>query len=73
MDPPPVRVKFVSGTGTVVMLWQVAWNAAKEKELWEIISRQSKGNEIDCMLDTCLSETGLLMVIREGTVWLSPL
>lgn len=73
MDPPPVRVKFVSGTGTVVMLWQVAWNAAKEKELWEIISRQSKDNEIDCMLDTCLSETGLLMVIREGTVWLSPL
>ncbi|KAF7512248.1 hypothetical protein GJ744_001816 [Endocarpon pusillum] len=25
----------------------VAWNAAKEKELWEIISRQSKSNELN--------------------------
>lgn len=48
-DPQPVGVPIIVRVATFLILRQVAWNASKEKELWEIISRQSKSNEINCM------------------------
>jgi Atg29 N-terminal domain len=48
VDPPPVLAQIVLGNRTLLMLSQVSWNAAKEKGLWEIISRQSRSNELNC-------------------------
>ncbi len=48
VDPPPVWAEITIEIDTILILLQVAWNAAKEQELWAVISRQSKSNEINC-------------------------
>lgn len=48
VDPPPVRSSFLWMLSHV-LTDQVEWNAAKDQALWDVLSRPSKGDDIDCM------------------------
>jgi hypothetical protein len=49
VDPAPVIARPTgSACGPPLTLLQVEWNAAKDQALWNILSRPSKGDDIDC-------------------------
>ena len=46
VDPPPVSA--ASQLISISLTRQVEWNAAKDQALWNILSRPSKGDDLDC-------------------------
>ena len=48
VDPPPV-VSYMSYIEAADDRLQVEWNAAKDQALWDILSRPSRGDDVDCM------------------------
>lgn len=53
VDPPPVFHFYLKAVAVyeclTILTGQVEWNAAKDHALWDILSRPSKGDNIDCM------------------------
>jgi hypothetical protein len=42
---------------------KVEWNAAKDRELWEVLSQPSKESDIDCTYNPRLGKLSVLVLI----------